>query len=143
VAGQHFDYAFDNIGNRTQTMAGGDQNGWNQRVATYNVNNLNQYTSRTVPGYVDIMGLALATNPVTVNTTTAYRKGEYFREQVAVANGSSAVWEPVSVLAGQSSASGHEFVPETPEAFQYDADGNPTQDGRWTYAWDAENRLTK
>jgi len=35
----------------------------------------------------------------------------------------------------------HSFVPQTPENFTYDADGNLTQDGRWTYAWDAENRL--
>ena len=33
------------------------------------------------------------------------------------------------------------FVPQTPETFAYDADGNLTQDGRWTYSWDAENRL--
>jgi YD repeat-containing protein len=27
------------------------------------------------------------------------------------------------------------------EVFTYDADGNLTQDGRWTYTWDGENRL--
>jgi YD repeat-containing protein len=59
VAGQQFDYGFDNIGNRTQTLAGGDQSGLNQRSATYGANNLNQYTNRTVPGFADIMGTAL------------------------------------------------------------------------------------
>jgi len=104
---------------------------------------LNQYTNRTVPAYVDIMGLALATNPVTVNGTTASRKGEYFREQVAVGNGSSAVWEGVTnSAAGQAAVTGHLFVPQTPENFTYDADGNLIKDGRWTYGWDAENRLT-
>jgi len=34
------------------------------------------------------------------------------------------------------------FVAQTPEAFKYDADGNLTNDGRWSYSWDAENRLT-
>ena len=34
------------------------------------------------------------------------------------------------------------FVPATPEQFAYDSDGNLTSDGRWTYNWDAENRLT-
>ena len=38
VAGQQFDYAFDTIGNRTQTQAGGDQNGLNLRVAGYTNN---------------------------------------------------------------------------------------------------------
>ena len=28
-----------------------------------------------------------------------------------------------------------------PEQFQYDADGNLIQDARWSYGWDAENRL--
>jgi YD repeat-containing protein len=36
---------------------------------------------------------------------------------------------------------GHKFVPQDPEAFTYDADGNMTSDGRWTYVWDGENRL--
>jgi RHS repeat-associated protein len=33
------------------------------------------------------------------------------------------------------------FVPRSPEVFVHDADGNLTQDGRWTYKWDGENRL--
>lgn len=32
---------------------------------------------------------------------------------------------------------------KTPEAFYYDLDGNLTNDGRWTYTWDAENRLVQ
>ena len=32
-------------------------------------------------------------------------------------------------------------LPQTPEAFTYDADGNLLTDGRWNYTWDAENRL--
>jgi len=142
VAGQQFDYSFDNIGNRTQALAGGDQNGLNQRVATYTANNLNQYTNRTAPGFVDIMGLAMATNPVTVNGTVAYRKGEYFRQQLAVNNSSSAAWQgATNSAAGQTTVTGHLFVPQTPESFTYDADGNLIQDGRWTYTWDGENRL--
>jgi RHS repeat-associated protein len=45
VAGQQFDYAFDDIGNRQTTTRDG-------RQATYTPNSLNQYTSRTVPGGV-------------------------------------------------------------------------------------------
>jgi RHS repeat-associated protein len=33
------------------------------------------------------------------------------------------------------------FNPPATEVFTYDADGNLTQDGRWTYTWDGENRL--
>ena len=66
VAGQQFEYAFDNIGNRTSTKAGGDDNGMNLWSATYTPNSLNQYDNRTVPGVVDVMGVALATSQVTV-----------------------------------------------------------------------------
>ena len=37
---------------------------------------------------------------------------------------------------------GRIFLPQTPEAFIHDTDGNLTQDGRWNYTWDGENRLT-
>ncbi len=143
VAGQQFDYTFDTIGNRTQTQNGGDQSGAGLRPASYSVNSLNQITSRDMPGYVDVKGVSIATNTVTVNGQTAYRKWEYFRAELPTDNSSSALWTSIAVSAtGQSSVSGNVFVPQTPEQFLYDADGNLTQDGRWTYAWDAENRLT-
>ena len=44
---------------------------------------------------------------------------------------------------GQSNVTGNVCVPKTHEAFYYDLDGNLTQDGRWDYTWDAENRLVK
>jgi len=50
VAGQQFEYAFDDIGNRTSTKEGGDSTGADLRSATYGANALNQYTNRTVPG---------------------------------------------------------------------------------------------
>jgi RHS repeat-associated protein len=40
-----------------------------------------------------------------------------------------------------NSAIGSLFLPKTSEAFLYDSDGNLTNDGRWMYVWDAENRL--
>ena len=69
VAGQGFGYAFDDIGNRLSTKAGGDETGSNLRSASYSANKLNQYTSRDVPGAVDVMGLALATETVTVKVS--------------------------------------------------------------------------
>src|SRR5580704_5188811 len=49
VAGQQFDYAFDTIGNRTQTKSGGDATGANLRTANYYANNLNYLTNRDIP----------------------------------------------------------------------------------------------
>ena len=77
VAGQQFEYVQDDIGNRTSTKVGGDASGSNLRSASYTPDNLNRYTSRTVPGAVDVTGIANASATVTVNSQTAYRKGEY------------------------------------------------------------------
>ena len=131
VAGQQFDYAFDTIGNRTQTLSGGDQTGANLRVANYTNNTLNQITSRDVPPFVDVMGASILTNAVTVNGQTAYRNQEYYRQQLPANNGAS----------GGQSVTGNVYVAREPENFRYDADGNLTNDGRWAYTWDAENRL--
>src|SRR5690606_35319412 len=125
VAGQQFGYGFDDIGSRLSTESGGDENGANLRSATYTPNRLNQYSQRTVPSYVDVMGLALATSTVTCNSQATYRKGEYFRKELSANNCSAALWEAVSVAAtGETTVNGNVFVPQTPEAFTYDADGN-------------------
>src|SRR5438552_2747556 len=60
VAGQQFEYSFDDIGNRTSTKAGGNENGTGLRTAAYTANDLNQYTSRDVPGAIDVLGLSYA-----------------------------------------------------------------------------------
>ncbi|MGA4645766.1 hypothetical protein ACPDIX_15000, partial [Limisphaera sp. 4302-co] len=54
------------------------------------------------------------------------------------------VWQSVSVTTnGVTGSSGNVFVPRTPESFGYDAGGNMANDGRWSFTWDAENRLLK
>src|SRR5207245_5463226 len=35
---------------------------------------------------------------------------------------------------------GNVFLHKTPEVFSYDMDGNLTNDGHYSYTWDAENR---
>jgi YD repeat-containing protein len=101
VAGQQFEYGFDDIGNRKVARRGGDENGWNLRQSLYTANLLNQYSQRTVPGYVDILGIALATKPVYVNGQIAYRKGEYFRRELSVNNASA-----ISMATGDSDGDG-------------------------------------
>src|SRR5690606_31940007 len=39
--------------------------------------------------------------------------------------------------------SGNVFVPPATEVYAHDDDGNLVSDGRWSYTWDAENRLVK
>jgi RHS repeat-associated protein len=142
AAGQQFEYSFDTIGNRTSTKIGGDQNSANLRLATYLANNLNQYTSRSVTGAVEVTGVSFATNSIQVNGLTAYRKGEYFWQELLTNNTTAPLWMGVTAsTAGQSNVIGNVFLAQTPEQFYYDSDGNLTNDGRWIYTWDVENRL--
>ena len=146
VAGQQNEYAFDDIGNRTATKAGGDASGANLRSATYGANNLNQYTNRTLPGAADILGVAYPTATVTVNDQTTYRKGEYYRLELSIGNTSAAVWQGVTnkaILSGTNTTNGSILLPKTPELFAFDADGNEASSGQWTNTWDAENRLVQ
>jgi RHS repeat-associated protein len=152
VEGQQFTYNFDDIGNRTSTASGGDGTGANLRTANYAANNLNQYTSREVPGYAEITGSANADATVTVNLQRAYRQGNYFWDELAVSNTVSPVWLDITNLAVLNNGTnadivatntGNLFVKQTPEVFGYDADGNLTNDGRWSYTWDGENRLVQ
>ena len=141
MPGQQFGYLFDDIGNRKQTTAGGDFSGSNLRLASYSANNLNQITTRDYPGTNDVIGAALATSAVTVNGQTAWRKGEYFWSTAKTNNASHPQWLGVTVASGGNTNKGNVYVAQSPEQFSYDADGNLTNDGRWAYIWDGENRL--
>jgi RHS repeat-associated protein len=147
VAGQQFEYGFDTIGNRTNTVTNG-------RNAGYLPNNLNQYTQRTVPGYLDVLGTAVSNAIVTANLQPTNRKGDYFHTTLQFSNTSSAIYTNISVVGVRKNAgtdqqdvvtqaAGHEFLPRSPEVFGYDADGNLTNDSRWAYTWDGENRLVE
>ncbi|HEX5218407.1 MAG TPA: hypothetical protein VFZ59_02480, partial [Verrucomicrobiae bacterium] len=147
VAGQQFEYGFDDIGNRTSAKTGGDQNGGGLRLSSLTNNLLNQVTGRTVPPYLNVIGAATATaTNVNVNNTLAYRKGEYYRVELNPDN-TAPVWQDVTNRVVENgttnSVTGNLFLAATPEVFGYDADGNLTNDGRWAYRWDAENRLVQ
>ncbi len=145
TAGQQFAYAFDNIGNRTSTLEGGDSVGQSLRLANYTANDLNQCTSRSVPNKADIIGAAYATAAVTVNNNATYRKGEYYQCALAANNDSGPSWLSVTNLASLSGSTntitGNLLIAPTNQLFSYDADGNLTNDSVWVYLWDGENRL--
>jgi len=117
---------------------------------------LNQYTSRTVPGFVNVLGTA--TNTATVSLwsqdnlalyTPTTRQGDYFRGEMLVNNNTGAVWLTITSVAALSNHIGADIVTniagnlllaQNPETFIYDADGNLTSDGLWTNVWNGENR---
>ncbi len=149
VLGQQNEYTFDDIGNRKTAVSGGDASDTHKRTQNYTANNVNQYTQRTVPGWLDVIGTATNSATVTVNAGTSARKSDYYRTEVSVLNSGAAVWLPITNTAVLASGTndyvtnwtGNVFVPQTPEKFTFDLDGNQTSDGRWTNKWDSENRL--
>jgi len=148
VDGQQFGYTFDGIGNRTNTMTNG-------RSCDYAPNALNQYDHRVVSGTLDVIGSAAPAATVTVNATPTKRHGAYFAGTITADNSNAPVNQSVTITgvkprAGTSgtavadvvtTSTGAMYIARTPEKFTYDLDGNLTSDGRWTYTWDAENRL--
>lgn len=145
VAGQRFEYDYDNIGNREAARRGGNTGGGGLRLEDYTPNALNQYASMIQSNVVDVMGAAYATATVTVNGNGTSRHGEYFDGLLTVTNASGPVMQLVSsiaTLAGQNTTNtGRLLVGPVTTSFAHDLDGNLTNDSTWLYRWDAENRL--
>ena len=85
VLGQQYTYEFDDIGNRI-TAAEGDTD----RTANYTANDLNQYTQRTVPDEMDLIGTAPTNVAVTVNQNPVTCQSAYWHHALEVTN---AAWE--------------------------------------------------
>jgi len=67
-------------------------------------------------------------------------RGEFCRREITATT--QPQWTSVTVTTSQTNITGNVYVPPVTETYNYDLDGNLTSDGRWTYNWDAENRLT-
>jgi|GEM_PF-4872593 len=150
MPGYKFTYNYDGIGNRTSSSGG------NGQPVTYSTNSRNQYTQRTVPTWLDIVGLTNTNAVVSVNSAPSTRSGNWFYYGVPVKypSSSSAAYQPVTVAGELANAdgaghaawlvtSGHLLVPHGPESFQYDNAGNLKQDGLWSYTWSSAGRLSQ
>lgn len=107
-------------------------------------NSLNQMTGINRSGiWVD--GLAQDVSNIQVNFEETTNMGHWFGRFVS--SGDEPFWQRAMVtLSGGPDAAnfqrdGYVYLPPTPEFFWYDRDGNLEWDARWTYEWDAENRL--
>jgi hypothetical protein len=58
VVGRQAEYVFDDIGNRKTVSEGGNASGTGLRPSVYSAKFLNQYSRRTIPNAVDIIGNA-------------------------------------------------------------------------------------
>ncbi len=156
LAGTQAEYAYDLIGNRTSWKWGGSKtNGDVPRTVSYTPDNLNRYTTITNAAQsYDVTGRRTGTNSVTVtqsgtSTTLAAAdfqsgaSGSYFGKQL-IHDPAKGLYDSVSVTtAGIPTDAGTQYIPAVSITPSYDDDGNLLTDGRWTYTWDAENRLVK
>ena len=129
-------------------------------ATSYSANNLNQYSAVLHPDAVEINGLTATGVPtVQINGQPSSGRPSANGEPGGFAlwaprNGSGAVgnWLAVTTSARwlgggpngvdlDATWSGYTWMPPATESPQYDLDGNLTQDARFNYAWDAENRL--
>ena len=102
------------------------------------------------PGAQKNTGELSVSGQVTVNGQATYRKNDYYWRQLGIGNSSGPAYQAVTntALLSQgsyevsSNTTGNVFVPQNTESFTYDGDGNLSTDGRWTYTWDGENRLS-
>ena len=130
-------YSYDGIGNRLSSTSPvlGDH--------TYTPNSLNQYGSVTTGNSRTAIGRAPAAWNIEVDGVAAGRTGELYHRSVTASNGAAPVWKDVVTRrdTGAPSTTGHFWYAATPFSPIHDDDGNLTNDGRWSYVWNAENRL--
>lgn len=141
IWGWQYSYSYDNAGNRTLKTE-------DIESVSYTPNGENEYTSiGTYPYYTVRVkspgGMATVTVDGVGQTVDSQSGSDYFRSQVSASNGNGPVSDQVVISSGGDSGSWRHFHPAASVAPQYDADGNLSSDGRWTYTWDAENRLIK
>lgn len=153
VHGFNEDFEYDPIGNRTSSTTYNELG--EPKTSQYIANNLNQYTSRTVPGYAAVRGHADADATVTVNENATYRYGEYFFGSDEFDNSTApvnAMLETVAVKPGATeedpdeiaSVTNSVYLAKSPVEYEYDDDGNQTlvatKTGTWRVTYNGENR---
>lgn len=158
IAGQHFGYNYDGIGNRIDAET---------KLAalklTYTTNNVNQYTQVNTPGIVPVVGEANADTTVQAVRTDASnltngkqkllptRSGKYFSGAFTDIDNSTAaktITYDVYAIKDETTtqkiqkASSSYTIPKAATALTYDTDGNMTSgENGWNYTWNGENRM--
>jgi RHS repeat-associated protein len=129
---------------------------------------LNQYHSRenatvtfagtAAPGPNSPNAPAVGETTVTVQGGSlaplrASRQGRFWSAEVVVNNDPYPWWGPLTIVSAKRGSTGTADLfrydsrmvaqPAFRQKYHYDLDGNLTDDGIWTYTWDAENRLIR
>lgn len=151
ILGFQFAYEHDLIGNRLRTWRGGNEFGVELSETAYSTpNSQNQNEQRRVPGVIDITATANPSSIVSVNSTRAVRQNDFFRAKMVLDNSFGPRYETFTITGVTNDPQQSKdvvltetrdiYLPPSLETFVY-TDGNLTEDSRWIYTWDAENRL--
>ncbi len=138
VPGLEFGYSYDGLGNRLQATRGTPA-----LTTGYTPDAMNRYETITTPGGDDI--LVRSDVPVTITadtqSTTQTTAGNFHNGRATTDNEPNGAWTEINVTATGFNHTGHRWTPPATVSPEYDDDGNLVSDGRWTYTWDAMNRL--
>lgn len=148
IPGQDYGYVYDEIGNRKTATYG---SGSNVSTIGYTSNDLNQYTNITHPGTFDLLvrssGSISATSTAGTTVESISDEDNLYGLRMVTTGTTTTGKEStttIELLSDTSqTASIDSWVPRASETRTYDPDGNLTNDSRWTYTWDGENRLVK
>lgn len=146
LPGRRFEYRYDSIGNRLNSGPTGNPASVDDQ---YTTNALNQYTAKE-NNTVRVAGTAVAGANVAVKDAVANKKDRAWGADLVPANTGGAVKGTATAYAATlgspnllRSESKDYFIPQAAQSFTYDADGNLTADGVWSYTWNAENQLVR
>ncbi len=153
--GKQFTYAFDGLGNRTDSTVSSLGDDLTLRSTSYTANELNQYETiaHPQPGWLVLRGSANVEASVTIDGEPPdFTVGLRWFYEKSVVNSSGPVRRVAEITATRPTGGlnngpvttqrqGATFIPPPTEAPTYDLDGNQTSDARWNYAWNGENRL--
>jgi RHS repeat-associated protein len=150
LPGRRFEYRYDQIGNRRTAGPTGNAASVDEE---YTANALNQYTAKE-NNTVRILGTASTqANLAVAGVAAVARRDRAYAADFVPDNSSGPAQGSLGIRAavpGAGTGGADAVKTETRawsvaaglQALSYDADGNLTGDGVWTYTWDAENRLT-
>jgi RHS repeat-associated protein len=148
LPGRQFEFGYDAAGNRTS----GNHTGDSTKADTFVPNQLNQLTSRQNKA-LSVSGTAAADATVVADDQATVRKGGFWQLELLQPETAQALARSFVIIAAKSGSGNGSadlaqidrrwlFQPGYTETLDYDTDGNLTSDAKWTYSWDAENRLT-
>lgn len=140
LPGRGLGFVYDTAGNRKSASVDTESVTYTDETGNLGGNALNQIKNRGTLR-TRVSGTSNAT--VTVGGAATNRQGSYFDVTAPLGFGQSAQLTTTATLAGQSVTDTRTVTqPQATESCTYDDDGNLTDDGRWHYSYDAENRLT-